>query len=95
MSHLQFPGRRRGGAPPVAQAAAGAPRPFPGDHCEFEQGRAGYKVRDWTKAKKHFLACLTLRPDDGPAEMYLRRIEECEADPGILDANGVYTFKHK
>lgn len=62
---------------------------------EFEQGRAAYRIKDWAVAKRHFMACLMLRPDDGPATMYLERIEECLSDPHLLDENGVYTFKHK
>ena len=34
---------------------------------EFEQGRAAYRKQDWTVAKKRFITCLTIRPNDGPA----------------------------
>ena len=62
---------------------------------EFEMGRAAYKQQDWKKANKHFLACLTLKPDDGPSDLYLRRIEELSAQPHVPEWDGVYVFTHK
>lgn len=62
---------------------------------EFELGRAAYRAQDWAKARSHFLACMTLRPDDGPASVYMHRIDEREAEPKIPDWDGVYTYTHK
>ncbi len=62
---------------------------------EFHLGRDFYRKQDWTNAKKHFMQCLTIRPDDGPASMYLERIEEREAQGQIANWDGVYTFTHK
>ncbi len=62
---------------------------------EFHKGRDCYRKQDWTGAKKAFMACLTIRPDDGPASLYLERIEEREAMAPIADWDGVYTFTHK
>ncbi len=62
---------------------------------EFEKGREGYRKQDWNASRKAFMACLAIRPDDGPASLYLERIEERAAQPSIPDWDGVYTFKHK
>lgn len=62
---------------------------------EFEQGRAAYRAQDWKKCRAHFMQCLTIRPDDGPANVYLERIEEREKEPAIPNWDGVYTFTHK
>jgi adenylate cyclase len=62
---------------------------------EFHAGRAAYRAQDWAKARKHFLACLILRPEDGPAAMYLERIKDREQEPFVEAWDGVYTRKHK
>ena len=62
---------------------------------EFELGRAAYKQQDWKKANKHFLACMTLKPDDAPSDLYLRRIEELSVQPHVPEWDGVYVFTHK
>jgi adenylate cyclase len=62
---------------------------------EFELGRAAYKLQDWKKANKHFLACLSLKPEDGPSDLYLRRIEEMSSQSSVPDWDGVYVFTHK
>jgi len=62
---------------------------------EFELGRAAYRAQDWPRAKKQFMNCLMIRPDDGPSNLYLARIEEQAQSPAIPNWDGVYTFKHK
>lgn len=62
---------------------------------EFLAGRAAYRSQEWEKARKHFLACLILRPEDGPAAMYLERIQEREREPRLEMWDGVFTRKHK
>lgn len=63
--------------------------------AEFEAGRRMYQAQAWEQAKKHFVNCLTIRPDDGPTALYLGRIEERASSPLIPDWDGVYTFTHK
>jgi len=41
------------------------------------------------------MGCLALKPDDGPASLYLERIAEQELTEKIPNWDGVYTFKHK
>jgi len=62
---------------------------------EFELGRLAYGKQDWPAAKRHFMSCLMLRPDDKPAALYLERIGERERQPALADWDGVYTFTHK
>jgi len=62
---------------------------------EFELGRHAYRARDFKKAREHFTKCLSLRPDDGPTEVYLERLDHYAAEPPVQDWDGVYTFTHK
>jgi adenylate cyclase len=63
--------------------------------AEFEAGRKEYRLQEWKKAEQHFMKCIMLRPDDGPANTYIKRIAEYKKNPHIEDWDGVYTFKHK
>jgi adenylate cyclase len=40
----------------------------------FEAGLREYRQQNWEQAQSHFKACLSLKADDGPSEVYLRRI---------------------
>ena len=62
---------------------------------EFELGRNAYRLQQWEKATKHFLACLTIKPDDGPAELMLKRIAGHKTRPVMPGWDGVYVFDHK
>lgn len=64
---------------------------------EFELGRAAYRAQKWDLAEKHFVACLQIRPDDGPAGYYLRYMEEEELKTKPFDEqwDAVREFKHK
>ena len=62
---------------------------------EFVLGREAYRAQNWTQAIKHMHQCLTIKPDDGPAAMYIERIKERQAEPVMDHWDGVYTFKHK
>jgi adenylate cyclase len=62
---------------------------------EFELGRLAYRNQEWEKCRKHFMACLQLRPDDGPANLFLERVEERAAQPSIPNWDGVYVAKTK
>ncbi len=64
---------------------------------EFEAGREAYRKQDWPKAEKHFIACLMIKPDDGPANFYLKDIEEEQYKSKPFDEawDGVRVFKHK
>ena len=62
---------------------------------EFELGRAAYRAQDWDKAAKHMLNGAKVKPDDGPAALYMTRIAERKEEPPVADWNGVHIFKHK
>lgn len=62
---------------------------------EFEAGRQSYQAQLWDQAKKHFMNCLLLRPDDRPSSLYLERIDTRSREPHIPNWDGVYTFTHK
>jgi adenylate cyclase len=57
--------------------------------------RKAYRSQDWLKAKKHLESCLMIRPDDGPSNVYFKRIKELEQQPKMDDWDGVHRFKHK
>lgn len=62
---------------------------------EFELMRKAYVLQDWERAKKHLTACLMIRPEDGPTNLYFKRIKELELQPRIDDWDGIHRFSHK
>jgi hypothetical protein len=62
---------------------------------EFDAMRKAYQDQNWSVAKKHLQACLMIRPEDGPANIYASRIKEMEHQPRIENWDGVHRFKHK
>ncbi len=62
---------------------------------EFHSGREAYRAQNWAKTRQHLENCLKIRPTDGPAMMYLERVEEMEKLPYIENWDGVHVFKHK
>jgi adenylate cyclase len=62
---------------------------------EFDAMRKAYREQNWPDAKKHLQACLMIRPEDGPANMYASRIKDMEHQPIIENWDGVHRFKHK
>lgn len=62
---------------------------------EFDAMRRAYQDQNWPVAKKHLQACLMIRPEDGPANIYASRIKEMEHQPRIENWDGVHRFKHK
>ncbi len=51
--------------------------------AEFELGLSAYRARDWDKAESHFNGCLDIKPEDPPAEVFLKRVSALrEDDPG-------------
>ena len=55
----------------------------------FEEGRAAYLSRDWQKASSHFEEVIRLKPEDGPATLYLRRCRSFQEAPPPPDWEGV------
>ena len=55
----------------------------------FEEGRAAYRERDWQTAALHFEEVIRLKPQDGPAALYLRRCRRYQEAPPPPDWEGV------
>jgi len=55
----------------------------------FEEGRAAYLEQDWQKAALHFEEVIRLKPEDGPATLYLRRCRRFLESPPPPDWQGV------
>ena len=55
----------------------------------FEEGRAAYLARDWLEASRHFEEVIRLKPEDGPATLYLRRCRRYLEKPPPPDWDGV------
>ncbi|MEY4632180.1 MAG: hypothetical protein RIQ81_2300 [Pseudomonadota bacterium] len=61
----------------------------------FNEARKAYLGRDWARAQKLFMECMTIRPDDKATNLYLERIVELK-DMNLDDSwDGVKVFKHK
>jgi adenylate cyclase len=55
----------------------------------FEEGRTAYLTRDWQEASRHFEEVIRLKPEDGPATLYLRRCWRYLEVPPPPDWEGV------
>ena len=55
----------------------------------FEEGRSAYLSRDWHRAASHFEEVIRLKPEDGPATLYLRRCRRYLEAPPPPDWEGV------
>jgi class 3 adenylate cyclase len=63
---------------------------------EFEAGLAAYRQADWNAAEARFHACLALKPEDGPAAVYLERVKHFRLDPPPPGAwDGIWSFSEK
>ncbi len=61
----------------------------------FEAGLTAYRARDGHAARAAFAACLEIAPDDGPARLFLDRLEEMDVAPPPADWDGVYVARSK
>ncbi len=56
----------------------------------FEEGLRLYWKQSWSKAKQHFENCLKAKPSDGPAQLYLKRLEIFKKNPPGDNWDGVW-----
>jgi adenylate cyclase len=63
--------------------------PIPLWLSSFEEGRTAYRKRDWQSAVLHFEEVIRLKPEDGPAALYLRRCRRYREAPPPADWKGV------
>lgn len=61
----------------------------------FESGLAAYRSQRWDSAELAFRDCLIARPNDGPAAVFLNRIEHLRTKRLPDDWDGVWTFDTK
>ncbi|MFW6209745.1 MAG: adenylate/guanylate cyclase domain-containing response regulator, partial [Spirochaetota bacterium] len=50
---------------------------------------------DWEKAQEHFKRVLQLVPDDGPSQLYLKRIRKFQSKEPPQDWDGVFNLSLK
>ncbi len=62
---------------------------------EFEEGLAFYKKGDWDNAFAKFQKVLELRPEDGPAKVFVSRCEYLKTAELDHPWDGIWTYKTK
>jgi adenylate cyclase len=61
----------------------------------FEAGLADYRARRFDEAERQFRNCLDLDPQDGPAQVFLKRCPLLKEEDLPADWDGVFTMKTK
>jgi adenylate cyclase len=61
----------------------------------FASGLAAYRRRDWDEARSHFESCLAHGTEDGPAQLFLKRIALLHNAPPPADWNGIWHLTEK
>ena len=61
----------------------------------FGQALSAYRRKRWDEAMDRFERVLALAPDDGPSIAYIERCQLLKQTPGLVDADGVFTFQTK
>lgn len=59
----------------------------------FAHGLAAYRAREWDAARGAFAAVLRVRPNDGPAEFYIRRCQKYAEHPPDAKWEAVTSFE--
>ena len=61
----------------------------------FAAGRAAYQARDWDRSEKYFQDLLRLKPEDGPAQVFLNRVRQYREHPPSPEWRGVFILESK
>jgi adenylate cyclase len=61
----------------------------------YEQGRRAFLAQKWDLAEASFRECLQLRPNDGPSQVLIQRIEILRRNPPGEDWNGAWQLMEK
>jgi class 3 adenylate cyclase len=61
----------------------------------YEQGRRAFVAQEWNLAETSFRECLQLRPNDGPSQVLMQRIEMLRRNPPGKDWNGAWQLVEK
>jgi len=61
----------------------------------FASGLAAYRRQDWDEAQTHFKSCLSTNMEDGPTQLFLKRIALLQSTPPPADWNGIWHLAEK
>lgn len=61
----------------------------------YDAARRSYLAQDWDTADATFRECLEIRPKDGPARVFLERVQALRRNPPSKDWNGVWQLVEK
>jgi adenylate cyclase len=61
----------------------------------YEQGRRAFLAQEWDPAEASFRECLQLRPNDGPSQVLIQRIDTLRQNPPGNDWNGAWQLVEK
>ena len=61
----------------------------------FERGLNAYRNRDWDRAQAYFAACLEINLADGPAQLFIERLQYVRDHPPAEDWDGVWSLTEK
>jgi adenylate cyclase len=61
----------------------------------FAEGLAAYRARDWERSEQHFVQCLAVVPNDGPAAVFRRRIAFLRDQALPADWSGIWQLTDK
>jgi len=62
---------------------------------QFAAGLGAYRSQNWDCAENAFLECLKIRPDDGPAQVFLSRFRHLREKPPGDSWNGIWELDSK
>jgi len=61
----------------------------------FEEGLAQYRNGEWDPAEACFQACLGIKPEDGPSQVFIARLQHFRDNPQARRADGVWDLTKK
>jgi adenylate cyclase len=62
---------------------------------EFSAGLGSYRRCEWAAAQASFAACLALKADDGPSNVYVARVRHFAANPPPREWDGAWSLAEK
>jgi adenylate cyclase len=61
----------------------------------YSQALLAYRAQEWDAAEMTFRACLELRPNDGPAALFLKRTETLRRNAPGADWSSISQLEEK
>jgi adenylate cyclase len=62
---------------------------------EYSRGVEAYLKREWVEALNHLHTAITIRPDDKPSQIFLKRCQQFQKDPPADDWDGSFGLDTK